>query len=204
MIIPLIAFVEKTQKLKIYSYCFLTLLITQIIIPYLIKVYKSKMVWVYNIKVDKVIYIFAGYIIQNYNFSHSKKLKIYILGIMCFFIHFYGTQILTIKYGKVIRLHKGYKNLPCVIYSCSLFLLIKENYYLLSRIINKNYINKIGTLTFGPFFLHMIIKKTYDKYFKPNRLSLIYRLFGGIANFFVGLILTYILKKMPFGNFLVP
>ena len=204
MIIPLLAFVEKTKKLKIYSYCFLSLLVTQIIIPYLIKVYQSKMVWVYNINVDNIIYIFAGYIIQNYNFTNSNKLKIYVLGIMCFFIHFYGTQILTIKYGKIIRLHKGYRNLPCVIYSCSLFLLIKENCHLLFRIINKNYLNKIGALTFGPFFLHMIIKKTYDKYFKPNRLSLKYRLFGGIINFFLCLILTYLLKKIPFGNNLVP
>jgi hypothetical protein len=162
------------------------------------------MVWIYNINVDNLIYIFAGYIIQNYNFSKSNRLKIYSLGIMCFFIHFYGTQILTLKYGKIIGLHKGYKNLPCVIYSCSLFLLIKENCHFLFRIINKNYINKIGTLTFGPFFLHMIVKKTYDKYFKPNRLSLIYRLFGGIANFFICLIVTYILKKIPLGNYLVP
>ena len=188
----------------IYSYCFLTLLVTQIIIPYLIKVYQPKMVWVYKINVDKIIYVFAGYIIHNYNFSNSTKLIIYIIGIICFFIHFQGTQILTLKYGKIIHLHKGYKNFPCVIYSCSLFLLIKENCHLLFRIINKDYINKIGTLTYGPFFLHLIIKNTYVKYFKPNRLSFIYRFFGGIIIFFICLILTYLLKKIPFGNYLVP
>ena len=161
------------------------------------------MVWIYNINVDNLIYIFAGYIIQNYNFSKSNRLKIYSLGIMCFFIHFYGTQILTLKYGKIIRLHKGYRNLPCVIYSCSLFLLIKENCHFLFRIINKNYINKIGTLTFGPFFLHMIVKKTYDKYFKPNRLSLIYRLFGGIANFFIYLFFIYIKENTTWELFSV-
>jgi surface polysaccharide O-acyltransferase-like enzyme len=172
MFIPLIAYVEKNKKIKIYSYCFFSLLITQIIIPYLIKLYKPKMVWVYQINIDKVIYIFPGYIIQNYNFSNSIKLKIYIFGIIGFFIHFYGTQILTLKYGKIILLHKGYENFPCVIYSCSLFLLIKENSHLLFRITNKNYINKIGTLTFGPFFLHLPIKDAYDKYYHPNKFSL--------------------------------
>ena len=204
MIIPLLAFVEKKQKIKIYSYCFLALLVTQVIIPYLIKVYQPKMVWVYKINVDKIIYVFAGYIIHNYNFPNSTKLIIYIIGIICFFIHFQGTLILTLKYGKINHLHKGYKNFPCVIYSCSLFLLIKENCHILFRIINKYYINKVGTLTFGPFFLHLIIKNTYVKYFKPNRLSFIYRFFGGIIIFFICLILTYLLKKIPFGNYLVP
>ena len=37
MIIPLIAFVEKSKKIKIYSFCFVTLLITQVLIPYLIQ-----------------------------------------------------------------------------------------------------------------------------------------------------------------------
>ena len=204
MIIPLIAFVEKSQKIKIYSYCFITLLIGQIFIPYLIKLIQPKLVWIYIIKVDKIIYIFAGYIIQNLKFSYSTKLILYFVGIICLMIHFYGTQILTIKYRKIVRLHKGYLNFPCVIYSCSLFLFIKENCYILFKLINKNNINKIGTLTFGPFFLHMIIKDTYDKYFKPNRLSIIYRLFGGIIIFFICLILTYFLKKIPFVNYIVP
>ena len=204
MIIPLIAFVEKSKKIKIYSFCFVTLLITQVLIPYLIKLCQLQLAWIYKIKVDKIIYIFAGYIIQNFYFSISMKLKIYFLGIICFIIHFYGTQILTIKYGKVIRLHKGYENFPCVIYSCSLFLFVKEKSHLLFIILNKNYINKIGTLTFGPFFLHYIIINTYDKYFKPNRLSLVYRLFGGIIIYLICLILTYLLKKIPFGNYLIP
>ena len=36
MVIPLIAYVDKSKKIKIYSYCFIALILTQSLIPYLI------------------------------------------------------------------------------------------------------------------------------------------------------------------------
>ena len=204
MINPLLAYVEKSKKIKIYSYCFITLLISQILIPYLISLIEPQLFWTYKIDVNMIIYIFAGYIIQNYKFSNLLKIIIYIIGIFGLIIHIYGTQILTIKNKKISYVHLGYLNFPCVIYSCSLFLFIKENSHLLYKLINKKYINKMSALTFGVFFLHIPIKHTYDIYFKPNQFSLKYRFFGGVILFIACLILTFIIKKIPFGNYLVP
>ena len=204
MIIPLLAFVEKSKKIKIYSYCLATLFISQALIPYLINLFQPALIWIYNINVDQILYIFAGYIIQNNKFPKSMRLKIYFFGFVGLLIHICGTQILTIKYKKISPLHKGYLNVPCVIYSCALFLFIKENAHSIFKFINKKYINKIGSLTFGPFFLHMIIKNTFDRFFKPNVFSLRYRIFSSIINLFICLIITYILKKMPILNHIVP
>ena len=204
MIIPLIAFVEKYQKIKIYSYCLITLFINQLFIPYIIKFFHLKLVWVYKIEFNLIFYIFSGYIIQNYNFNLFSKIIIYFLGIFGFVIHFLGTQILAIKYKKIVRLHKGYSNLPCILYSCSLFLLIKENFKFLYKIINKNYINKIGSLTIGPFFIHIPLKNTFDQIFRPNKYNISYRLFGGCIICLMCLILTFFLKKIKLLNYLLP
>lgn len=118
MIIPLLAYVEKSKKIQIFSYCFFVLLLVQMIFPYLIKIFFPYLVWVYKIHVEYLIYIFAGYIIHNYKFLFLIKLIIYFLGIFGLLIHLYGTQILTLKYKRIILLHKGYLNLPCVLYSC--------------------------------------------------------------------------------------
>ena len=91
-----------------------------------------------------------------------------------------------------------------VIYSCASFLFIKENSHFIFKLINKKFINKVGTLTFGPFFLHMLFKNTFDLYFKPNVFSLKYRVFSSIVNLFICLYITYILKKIPLLNHLVP
>jgi surface polysaccharide O-acyltransferase-like enzyme len=204
MIIPLIAYVDKSKKIKIYSYCFIILLISQVLIPYLIILFEPQLFWPYRIDVNMIIYIFAGYIIQNYKYSHIMKKIIYILGVFGLVIHIYGTQILTIKYRRISSLHKGYLNFPCIIYSCSSFLFIKENSHFLFKLINRKYINKIGALTLGPFFLHLPIKDAYDKYFQPNHFTLTYRFFGGIVLFIICLTLTIIIRQIPFGKYLIP
>lgn len=204
MLIPLLAYVEKTKKLKIYSYCFLFLFFSQSLIPYLIKIFCKNLVWIYNINFGDIIYIFAGYIIQNYQFSKITKEIIYLFGFFGLLIHIYGTQILTLKYHQIILLHKGYINLPCILYSCSLFIFIKENSNLIFKLINKSSINNVGTLTLGPFFIHPPIIDLIFKYFNINKYSLTYRLFGGILIYLISLIITFFLKKIPLFKYLVP
>ena len=204
LMIPLLAFVEESKKIKIYSYCFITLFITQVFIPYLIRIFHLNLILIYQIKIGHLIYIFGGYIIHHYKFKIYYKIMIYLIGIIGLLLLVFGTKILTIKYKKTIILHKGYLNFPCMVYSCSLFLFIKENCYILFRIINKKYINIIGSLTMGSFFLHFPIIDTYNKYFKINKLSLKFRLFDGFFICCLCLFLTYILKKVPLIKYLVP
>ena len=125
MIIPLIAYVDKSKKMKIYWYCFIMLILNQSLIPYLIDLIYPSLIWIYSIKSEYIIYIFPGYIIQNYKFSSLLKFIIYFLGFIGLLIHIYGTQILTLRNKKIIFLHKGYYNIPCLLYSCSIFLFIK-------------------------------------------------------------------------------
>ena len=49
MVIPLISYTDKKNKIKIYSYCFITLLINQSLIPYLLKFNNNyNLFWPYN------------------------------------------------------------------------------------------------------------------------------------------------------------
>lgn len=204
MIIPLLAYVDKTKKIKTYSYCFITLIITQSLIPYLINMFRPNLSWPYIYNPGYIIYIFPGYIIQNYKFNIKIKVFIYAFGFIALIIHLFGTQILTLRHKKIIQLHKGYFNLPCIVYSCSTFLFIKEYSYYITKIINRKYINIIGSLTIGPFFIHLPIMDTINKFCKIDTFSLGYRFFGGIIICTMSLIITYIMKKIPIINYLVP
>ena len=64
MVIPLLAYIEKTQKIKIYSYYLFVLFINLILVPYLINLFQLQLKWIYNINPSYIIYIFAGYIIH--------------------------------------------------------------------------------------------------------------------------------------------
>ena len=82
MIIPFLAYIEKSNKLKLYTYGFILLLIFQSIIPYIISLFNPKLEWIYNYKYKYSHYLFAGYIIHNYKFSNYKKSIILLLNII--------------------------------------------------------------------------------------------------------------------------
>jgi hypothetical protein len=204
MLIPIVSFVEKKDKIKIYTYYFFLLLITQAIIPYLINLLGNKIIWIYKLNIGYLIYIFAGYIIQNQKFTRLISIIIYIFGISSFLLDLIGTHILAFKYKKIKTLHKGYLNLPCIIYSSALFLFIKENSYFIFRFINKKTINKIGSLTLGPFFIHLALKQTIEKYITINNLIFFNLLFNSFLIFSMCIIFSMILRRIPLLNNLIP
>jgi hypothetical protein len=205
MIIPLIANVEKKKKIEIYSYCFLILLLNQSLIPYFISTVLPNLgKWPYNYNFGYVIYLFAGYIVQNYQFNFIIKYLIYICGLIFLLVRMEISHYLTIKNKKPDLSQLGYVNLPCVIYSCSLFLFIKEYSHIIFKIIRTKYINKIGSLTMGPFFLHKMIIWTLPYLFKFNKYDLNYRLFGAFLISFFSFIITAFIKKIPIIRIIIP
>ena len=204
MLIPLLAFIEKSSKIRIYSYYFFLLFTTQTAIPYIIKLFGNKIAWIYNLDIGYLIYIFGGYILHNHSFSKTKKFMIYSLGIISFLIDLIGTKSLTFKYRRINVIHKGYLNLPCVLYSCSLFLVIKENYNIIVKSKKKRYINAIGSLTLGPFFLHLPVIETIIKFQNFNNLISFNVLFKSLVIFAICILLSRILRKIPLLKYLVP
>lgn len=205
MIIPLIAYVDKINKIKVYSYCFLTLLINQSIIPYLINFNKVEIIsWPYNYNLGYAIYIFAGYIIQNYEFNKMFKIFIYISGIIGLLLRLIIAHYLTLKYRKVDKSQINYLNLPIVLYSCAAFLFTKEHCIHLFKIINNKFIIKLGSLTMGPFFLHYICIWTYFSLINTPEYTFNYRFFGAIIITIICFITTAIIKKIPLLRNLAP
>ena len=204
MLIPLISFVDKSKKITICIYYFFFLLITQAFIPYLINLFKLNIIWKYTFKIGYLIYIFAGYIIHNYKFSNYQKSIIYIFGIISFCIHFVGTLICFYNKDKNLRLHKGYLNFPSIVYSCAIFLFIKENSYIISKRNYSKFVNKIGSLTLGPFFIHNTLNDTIGLYPKIFKIISFNTLLHSLFIFILSLSISIIFKYVPILKYLVP
>lgn len=204
MIIPLLAYVEKSLKIKIYLYCFFTLLITQSLIPYIIEVFHINVAWPYKISVGYIIYIFSGYILENHKFSKKLKIFIYIIGFFSFLTQLIGTHVITYRYKRVILIHTGYLKFPTILYCNSLFLFIKEYCYLLFKIVNRDIIKNIGSLTIGPFFLHWPVIDFFHKYPKLIFHMNLFTFYGGSLLCIICFILTFLLKKIPLIKYILP
>jgi len=77
--------------------------------------------WPYNLQTGYIVYLFAGFIIQNNKFNKLFKYFIYILGVFSLFLRLIISHHLTIKYKTPDRTQINYVNLPIVVYSCSIF-----------------------------------------------------------------------------------
>ena len=215
-VIPIIAYIEKSNKIKICIYGLTIIIINNSTIPYLLKIIPHftslmntsgmnfEIKWPYDFNSGYIVYIFAGFIIQNYNLNTKFKYLLYIFGIIGLFLRLIISHHLTIKYKIPDRTQINYLNLPIVIYSCSVFLFIKENSEYLFKIINQKYINKIGSLSMGPFFLHYMIIWALPHFFKYNVFGFNYRFFGFLIISFICFILTSIIKKIPILKYLTP
>ena len=205
MIIPLIANVEFINKIKTYSYGFLILLLNTSIIPYFINFFNNLGIrWPYNYNCGYIIYLFAGYIIQNYKFNIKIKTFIYIFGLSGLLSRMIISHYLTMKYKNPDHTQINYVNLPIVIYSCSVFLFVKENCKYIFKIIKKEHINKIGSLSMGPFFLHYVIIWGFFKLFNYNEFCFTYRFYGSFIITLICFIITFLMKKIPVIQILVP
>lgn len=216
ILIPILTYIEKSNKIKIYSYGLIIIIINNSTIPYLLKTLPQFKIilnhfgtnfdiyWPYNFESGYTAYLFAGFIIHNYRFNKIFKYFFYIFGIVGLFLRLLISHHLTIKYKIPDSTQINYLNLPIVIYSCSIFLFIKENSKYLFKYINKKIINKIGALSMGPFFLHYMIIWTLPHLFKYNKFGFNYRFFGFIIISFLCFILTSLIKKIPIIKYLTP
>ena len=216
MVIPLIAFIDKKEKIKLYSYGLIIILINQSTIPYIINIlynYTNLLSessntyiidWPYNYNSGYIVYLFSGYIIQNKKLILKYKLILYVFGIFGLFLRLMISHDLTLKHKMADRTQIKYINLPIVIYSCSVFLFIKENSKFLFKIINKKYIHEIGSLSLGPFFLHNLIIETLPRFYKYSRASFNYRIYGFILISITCFLIAFIIKKIPLIKYLIP
>ena len=80
-------------------------------------------------------------------------------------------------------------------------------YYLIiyiSKIINIYYINKIGSLSMGPFFLHYAIIWSLPYFYNFDQYSFNFRFFGAFIISIICFIITAIMKKIPIIKYLTP
>lgn len=206
LIIPLAAYVENSNKLKIFTYCVIVLFFLQILIPYIIKLKDDTLRWPFSIDAKFIIYSFSGYIIQNYKINFIIKIIIYLIGICAFAIMFETFKYLNIEeeYLSLNIIQKYYLSPFCYIYTISVFLFIKENSYYIFKVINPYFFNKLSELAMGPFLLHIPIIDTLKKIHKFNKFGLEYRILGCLGIICFSLFITFIFRYIPLLKFLIP
>jgi surface polysaccharide O-acyltransferase-like enzyme len=206
---PLFSAIKEDLKMSIIKYIIIIGLIFNNLIPFLISVFKI------NISIPIYIYVCGGYLlyaligyyINNTNLSKKGRIIIYILGFIGLFMHFYGTYYLSYKYNELITIFKDYNNIPCILYSTSIFVFVK---YLFqnTNISNNKFMSKsvlfLKDYTFSIYLIHIFVIYGIDTIFKFSVTSILYRLLIPIPTIFICILITYLIRKIKILRVILP
>lgn len=202
--IPAFAYIPKEAKHVIFPYLISLGLLINVTIPFVIKVFHWSFQFPIGIDVARgyLLYLLLGYWFTYNEFNSRSRKIIYLLGVLGLIAHIGGTYALSMKTGKIIQTYKGYTNLPCVLYSLSIFLVVKEN---ASRLMNRfKYIFMIlKDYTFAIYLLHWFVMTALVKGLSINVNSIVYRLGAPYLIASISIVIIFVFRKI-LGSKLLP
>lgn len=205
--IPLFAAISDEKKEKVANYVILCGFIVNILVPFLNNVLHLGLPWPFSLSVASgyVFWVWTGYKIFYFPPTKNQKIAIYIFAVIGLLLHFIGTYSLSVKAGSIQSLYKGYNNLPCVLYSLGVFVLLRDcaQWIQKSKRIEK-VINYLGQYTFPLYLLHWFILRIRENLIILDTKSIIYRLFAPYIIYLIVIAITWCLRKIPFVRKIVP
>lgn len=207
IVIPIIRIFIKNASKKDIEYFLLIAFIIQSIIPFLIQF--EVFDWIKNyhkylyptVVTGYVGYFVLGYYLNKYELSKKKKICLIILGI----ISIVSTILLNLLKAQELNkpttafFNNFYPNI--VFYSIGVFLFIKEicNKIKFNKITIK-IISRIGSLIFGVYLVHMIIRNILDTYSVNALMTNTYIAVPATTGlvFIISLLIIYIVSKVPY------
>ena len=215
LIIPLFASVNKEKRVKVFTYICAVALVINFVIPFglsLLKRYAQiDFGWTYKIYVgfEYLYFVLVGYVIHKREIKLKFRLIIYALALVGLLTHILGTYFETKAdpNGYVVSFYKGYYNLPCVLYSTGIFLLVKQ---LAGRIKSQKAIKAFGFLqgyTFPIYLIHRYFLDVFEenlRLVKLERASLLYVLLATVLALILSILTTMLLRKIPVLRHIVP
>lgn len=175
----------------------------------MVKLSKGRIEYKFELSVlsEYIFYTVVGYLLHKYTLSPKKRFAIYVFSILGLTMHLFGTYYLSRKHGEVNLFFKGYTNLPCVLYSIGVFVFVK---YLVERYkLNtlQSLIVKLQGYTFEIYLLHMFIYEPICIMLTKldiSNTSQLFVLLMTIISIPICIVITIILRKMPFLKCIVP
>lgn len=151
-----------------------------------------------------MMYSLMGYYINTYGVNFTGRILIYVFGILGLLFHIFGSAKRSYEKGELDMTYKGYMNVPCVLYSVSIFTFLK--YVEKGPIFD--YIYKackfFAPYTFGVYLNHYLVLRHIIYYLPFDVTSIYFRTFGVLIVFLFCSGLTWILHRIPIMKTLTP
>lgn len=165
--------------------------------------------WNYNLSMQTVsgwlIFPIIGYLFATTDFTKIQRIIIYVLALFSATLRYFGTVLLTRESGVLNKTFYGDIAYFSVMLACGVFVFFKYN-NIIKKLENNDkiskIISKISSCSFGVYLMHMLIFRFLGRYIEVYHWQ--WRLLVPFVIYFIALITTYILKKIPVLKYIVP
>lgn len=204
--IPLFAGVQKNARKEVFTYLLIVCGIFNFILPLLNDVFDQNLVLPITVQVGSgyLLYIIIGYLLHTTKLNKWAEICIYILGLGGVLLHIFGTYNLSMQSGTIIGTYKGYNNIPCILYSSAIFLLIKNICAKIKSISFFEIINKFKKYSFAIYLVHWFVIDVIAVLFNLKKTVIWYRLGMPIIVIPICIFITDVLRKIPIIKHVVP
>ncbi|WP_276954705.1 acyltransferase [Methanobrevibacter woesei] len=207
LLIPLLSYVPKEKRIKLFSFYAILLFIFCSVIPCIFNLTATPI----YIRPEFVfasglfIYPFLGYILNEIELKRKYRIIFYVLGILGLLGMFLPTQVFYETMHQSTYMFKSYSYPTTILYSIAVWIFAKE---LCKHNNFRKRIEKIVYLfnpyTFGIYLIHYYFINIIAHYFKLNIVSMGFSVAIPIIVIPLCLLTLYIMKKIPYVKNIVP
>lgn len=204
--LPLFAAVEKVKRKTVFTYLTITGFVLNILIPFIKNVFNLDLNAPYSVMAvaGVLIWIPLGWLLHSCALSHLQKTIVYIFGIMGLLMHIVGTYQLSMKAGEIVGTFKGYQNVPCILYSAAMFVLLKDIGSILMKGKYAAFIKWLGGYTFAIYLIQFLLLAFVSLKTNIDQTTMAYRLGAPFVFAPIIIIITWCIRRIPVLRAIVP
>jgi surface polysaccharide O-acyltransferase-like enzyme len=205
--IPLFAAVREELRKSVFTFISIMGFVFNCLIPFIINFFQINVPMTISVTVvySYLFYIPIGYLLTHYELKKVWRGFIYIAGIVGFLMHCLGTYILSMRDGAINSTFKGYNNLPAVMYSVAVMVLLRcVGEKLMQKQAIAKIVNCLSKYTFGIYLIHMYILTVLLTEFHIDKTLLSVRLILPFVIVAISVFLIWLIRKLPFGKYILP
>lgn len=204
---PLFTFIKEEYKEKVIIYVVLVSFLLNYLIPFVCTILEINNIFQVPFEVASgfLMYALVGYLIHKKDINLKWRIVIYALAMIGFALHIGGTYMFSIEAGAIDSTFRGYTNLPCLLSSVGVFVLLKQ---LGERITNERIVHVIEWLsgyTFPIYLIHFyVIELIMEVVFKDYVHLLIYKLTTPFLTIIISVGVAWFIRKIPIIRRILP
>lgn len=207
-VIPFFSAITKEKRKFVFSYIIVVAFAVNIVIPFLqntVYYFYTADYLLIGVCAGYSIFPIIGYLLKEYTIGKKMRITIYCVSLIGLLMYILGTYMLSFKNKSINGAYKGYTNVPCVLYTCGVFLFFKD---VGNKIMQISFLRKLtkclAKYTFGIYLLHELVFHYLCRYLGENTNLLICRLGLFIVIIPICVLIIFLLQKIPIIKNIVP